>query len=203
MNSRFLIFLIIIISLFEGGCNKQNTQLKENNIEGSWYCQLNDEMFSGEEKIHIENNSFNISDSLYFSGEDSEFKFSMIVFVKTGGEFQIRNDSIFLTYQEDRTSIIPQASSFKVDLTGAEEEKRTWNDTIKSKMRKDLEDYLLSSLGQQYGSLYNNQIFFGKIIMLNTDSVYLINNNTYLSLYKDPSLLRESNTRRHNNHGAG
>ena len=187
--TRILIFLLIL-SLFGSGCNKQNSQIKEINIEGSWYCQLNDETFSGMEKIQFENKSFNIHDSLYFSGEDSEFRFSMIVFIKTGGKFQIRNDSVFLTYQEDRTTITPQASTFKVDLTGAEGKKGDWNDTIKSKMRKDLEEYLLSSLGQQYGSLYNNQIFLGKIIMHNPDSVYLINHNTYLSLYKDPSFLK-------------
>ena len=180
----FLIFLPFICFILYGcgkkTSDKETNHIKDSDIEGIWTMEVQNGNLKGTEEINfLPSNSLIVKDSLVFSGEDSGFSFMLPINVSLAGSWKIEKDSVFIKYKAESIDIQLKENDFII-YDNQENADQNAFEILKKEMGDKLFDYVASYLSESYQGVSDQELLFGKIIHLKTDTLLLrLNNNQF------------------------
>lgn len=185
MHIKNTFYLLLPAIAILSACNK--SQDVDNNICGKWKCEIIGPNYTGFEYLDITpDNNITIVDSLCYSIADAHLKASVEATLLKNGNWNIINDSLYITTTNPGVNIIEDSFSIQPLIEGTNNESL---DELKSIIRSDFFDLIDNDLKTTFVS--NNpdqQINLGKISMPDSCTIILSNSSVHLVLNKIPEM---------------
>lgn len=160
----------------------KNNELKADHIYGKWTCRIVDGEYIGIDTLYFRNDmKFNDSQNLTYKSSDSGFDFISRFNHTISGIWRLASDSIFIRYDIDSFIFNFESNSFSVSASSQGADTIVMKD-LRRDMQEDLSRYLNATLRDRYKAISGKDMFMGKVMYLDPDSMVVSNNGLTLTL---------------------
>ena len=180
-----LSILISLLLLFTCINSSNKHKVTSKDIKGRWTQIVNDDLFKGYEVIAFEDESFVVTDSLLFSGVDSNFKFTLPLTTSISGNWSLKEDSLFLSYNGQTVMIVTDTDQCQI-INQKQVGSNSKLQTIKEEMINDLDQFVRSYFSNSYEKLTGKKYFLGCVSYAASDTIIIEKDNSHIILTRTP-----------------
>lgn len=176
MNNIYKIFMagFILIITSTSCLRKENNNLKNEFLFGSWVSPINTAMIEGFDTLTFQkDNLLKDSKRVVYHGSDSGFNFSISFATTVNGTWAVRNDSIFVKFIPNSLNLRFDKKSFSIKGQEGADEKTL--ELLKPEMYKQICNFLKNGISQEYAGLAIDPVLLGKVLNLTNKELTIIN----------------------------